>query len=105
MRVHHRHRAEQPLGVGVASEDVGSFGAGDQPLQCLGVALGSVDRPGLVAPLVDGEDEQPVGQLLVEFGGRGGHEQGDRAGDLVGVGHQASAERVLAGRGDRQASF
>ena len=69
MRVHHGDRAEQALGVGVPGDDLGPLGAGDQSFERLGVALGDMDGPGLVAPLVDGEDQEPVGQLLVELGG------------------------------------
>jgi hypothetical protein len=47
------------------------------PSRVSAVALGGLDGPGLVAPLVDGQHQQAVGQLVVELGRGGGHEQGD----------------------------
>ena len=88
MGVHDRHWGQQALGVGVQGCDLGPHRPGDQAVEGLGAALGGLDGPGLGPALVDGEDQQAVGQLLVELGRGGRHEQRDGAGHLVGVGDE-----------------
>ena len=91
VRVHHRDRTQQSLRIDVQCDDVCATGAGNETFDGLAIALGDLDGPGLVASLVDRQHQQPVGQLLVELGRRGGQKQGHRSGDLVGVGDQATA--------------
>ena len=64
-----------------------------------------VDRAGLLPSLVDGEDQAPVLQLLVDLGRGGGEEQHHRPLDPVLLGHQASRLRVLARASDRELAF
>ena len=94
--------AQQALGVAVPAEDGLSLLAGQQPGERPALALEPVDRPRLLPGLVDGQDEAPVEQLLVDVDRRGGEKDRHRPLDPVLVGHQAPRGRVLAGRGDRQ---
>ena len=102
---HDRHGLDEALGVAVSGHDTLALEAGDQAVEGGRLALGRLDGPGLGLVLVDAEDHQAVGQLGVDVGGRGGEHEGDRSGHLVAAGAELAGGGVLAGRGDREATF
>jgi hypothetical protein len=83
-------------------EDCTAVAPFEQPFERLRLALHPVDRAGLLAFFIDGEDQTAVQQLLVQLDRRRRQEDHHRAFDAVLVRDMTARFRVFAGRGDGQ---
>ena len=103
--IRHQERLQEPLRVAVCFEDRLAVLPGEEPFERLRFALQAMDRPRLLAVLVDAQDETAIQQLFVDLDRRRRQEDRDRPLDLVLVGDEPARVRVLARRGDRQLAF
>ena len=96
---------QEALGVAQNAQDVVALFERQDALDGARLALQLVDPLGLLAALVDGENQTAVHEFLVDVDAGGGEHDGDRALDMVFLGFHASAVRVLAGAGDGEFSL
>ena len=105
VRIDHRQRPEQPLGVAMQADDVFPGLPREQAFQRAPGALQTVNRLGLLAVLVHREHQAAVEQLLVDLDRGGGQEDHHRTFDPVLLRHQVARGRILAGRCDSELAF
>ena len=98
-------RPEQALEGVMAAVDLLAVVLGPEPFERLAFALELVDRTRLIAPLVDGQDDGAIEELLVDVHVGRREKDHHRPFDAVLLRHEPSRAGVLAGGGDRDLAF